>query len=141
MTIPVVTKVGHAVTVRLQIAQQSGPHQNAVGIVVRLILAVPVVDDTDLRSKSLDREILTVQVRHKNIVIAKFFRDVVQPAVGVFFQSAKPGQIVLILIVRSIAKHPNAKRHILEQEAPKIVRERLNPDPDAIKIEPIRHVA
>ena len=48
MTVPAVAQISHLVPMRLQVAKQRGPDQNAIGVVVRLILTITVVDDAYL---------------------------------------------------------------------------------------------
>ena len=48
MAIPAVAQIRHLVAVRLQVTQQRGPDQNAIGVVVRLVLTIAVVDDAHL---------------------------------------------------------------------------------------------
>ena len=54
-------------------AYRGGPHDEAVGVVEGLRLAVAVVDDRGLRGEAGEREILAVEVGDEDVVLARAF--------------------------------------------------------------------
>ena len=94
-----------------------------------------------LRRKAQHREVLPVEVKDKDIVVAEIGADVVQPAVAVFLQAAKQADVVLPAIVVARTEEANADGAVLEQEAAKIRRDRLYADAQAVEVIPVRHVA
>ena len=66
---------------------------------------IAVVENDPLRRKAkLVKGILPVKIKHKRVVRAQPLADIVQAAIGIFFQTPKPGRVVLPFIVVAYAE-------------------------------------
>ena len=142
MAVAVKPCIGHLIVVRALRAQRGGPFQKTVVVVVKgAVLAVAVVYQRGLRHETHCREVLVVEIGQEDVVVTQARSGVVEAAVGVFFQTSYPGQVVLKDIVIPGAEQAHAQLAVLKQEAAKIAGEGLYPHAEAVEVVAIRDVA
>ena len=127
---------------RAYIPHHRRAHQETVVVVIVTPgFAIDIVDDGRLRGVTEDRKILFVHVGHQQVIASRHLSDVVQAAVGVFFETAEIGQVVLPLIVVADTENTHADRHILKQEPAKVSNKRLDADAYRVEVEAVRDIA
>src|SRR3989442_8197560 len=109
------------------VANQRGPHEKAIAIILDARPIVVVVQPA-LNGEAFANEILPVKIGDVNILVPRV--EAIETAVCVFFKHREISSIVLITIVAERPKQTRAKIVVGKNEAAKIRNERLNAGAD-----------
>ena len=99
------------------------------------------MDYGSLGKKSEFWPVLAVEAGEENVFVTHPLANVIESAVGILFNPPEPAQVVLPLVVVTVAKQANAHRYIIEQEAAEIGIKRLDADTNGVKIVAVADVA
>ena len=143
MPVAVIAEVGRIVVVRTAAAKHRRTFEKTIGVVIRraIALAVAVMQHRQLRSVARHQRILPVEIEHKHIIRTQTLADVVESAVGVLFEAAEPGGVVLPLVVIARAEQTHTERLVEKQKTTEVGVDRLDADADAVKVIARRNIA
>ena len=97
MAVAIQAKIGYVVVMRAAVAKNRRAFQKFITVKEKgaITFAVAVIEDGCLGGEAEHRIVLAVHIEDKNIIFTQALRHIIEPAIGVFFQAAEPGQIVL----------------------------------------------